>query len=54
MEFASAAGEVRYLRMGVEKDGIKNALVEYCEQPSIITALQLNDQLLNGKPIKLD
>ena len=52
MEFASRAGEIRYLRMGIEKDGIKNALIEFCEQPTIIEALQLHDEEFMGREIK--
>ncbi|XP_068222308.1 uncharacterized protein [Palaemon carinicauda] len=33
MELAAKAGEVRYVRLGLECNGTKNALVESSEQP---------------------
>merc|ERR1712128_71574 len=56
MEIAKTAGEVKYLRLGVdcdEADG-RNALVEYSEQPSIVVALALHHTDFMGRPIKVN
>ena len=52
MDLASKAGEVRYLRLGLEMNGSKNALVEYSEQPFIIPALKMHHQEFMGRHIK--
>ncbi|XP_066979622.1 probable splicing factor, arginine/serine-rich 7 [Macrobrachium rosenbergii] len=54
MELAAKAGEVRYLRLGLESGGTKNALVEYSEQPFIISALKMHHQEFMGRHIKVN
>lgn len=53
MELAAKAGEVRYLRLGTEMNGSRNALVEYSEQPFIIAALKMHNQEHMNRLIKL-
>lgn len=53
MELAAKAGEVRYLRLGTEMNGARNALVEYSEQPFIIAALKMHSQEHMNRLIKL-
>lgn len=53
MELAAKAGEVRYLRLGTEMNGARNALVEYSEQPFIIAALKMHNQEHMNRLIKL-
>lgn len=52
MELAAKAGEVRYLRLGTEMNGSRNALVEYSEQPFIIAALKMHNQEHMNRHIK--
>ncbi|XP_076055772.1 splicing regulatory protein 54 isoform X7 [Oratosquilla oratoria] len=54
MSLAAKAGEVRYLRLGTEKESSRNALVEYSEQPSVVNALQLHHHDFGGRQIKVN
>lgn len=53
-EFASTAGDVKFLRMG-EIDpatGLLNALVEFTDQSFIPSALQLHSKIFKGFQVK--
>ncbi|XP_068221833.1 splicing regulatory glutamine/lysine-rich protein 1-like isoform X2 [Palaemon carinicauda] len=53
-EPAAKAGEFRYLRLGLECNGTKNALVESSEQPFVTSALKMHHQEFMGQPIKVN
>lgn len=54
VNYFKPAGEVKYVRFcSRTSDNTRHALIEFNEQPSIIEALKLNGNELNGKPIKL-
>lgn len=54
IDFFSTAGEVKYVRFCTrEGDVDRYALVEFSDQNSIISALQMNGKELNGKNIKV-
>lgn len=53
-DFFSEAGEVKYLRMCTRSiDNTTNVLIEFSEQPSIISALKLNGKTIKGKTINV-
>ncbi|XP_044734842.1 probable splicing factor, arginine/serine-rich 7 [Chrysoperla carnea] len=54
IDFFTVAGEVKYIRFCVrDSDKSSCVIVEFSEQPSILSALQLNGKLLDGKPVMI-
>ncbi|KAF2368180.1 RNA recognition motif domain [Trinorchestia longiramus] len=55
-EFASAAGDVKFLRLGDVDPvtGKMNALVEYCSQTAVPPALCLQSLVLNGSQVNVN
>ncbi|OXA59804.1 putative splicing factor, arginine/serine-rich 7 [Folsomia candida] len=54
LELFGNAGEIKYLRMCTrDNDPILYALVEFTEQPSVLSALQCNGTLMGTKHIKV-
>ncbi|XP_046405646.1 probable splicing factor, arginine/serine-rich 7 isoform X3 [Ischnura elegans] len=54
LEFASKAGEVKYIRFCIRNEDKKHyALMEFTDQGSVIAGLKLNDTELHGKKVKV-
>lgn len=51
--FNTDAGEVKYARLAESNDGQRMAMIEFCEQKSVVNALKLHGSDYEGRPLSV-